>query len=386
MIVNTCKCVILRKYIINILKYLTFTDFNMTAPATPCEQCIKSDPRTLLHQAAGQLVECIPTPKRFKKVANEFDLSASMQVAIIQNLYNQNRVKSLYNFITNQIVFENLFMSEWYKTLAIYPICKNLADLGIGLIYTDYIDMSMSELCCRRKSPSEVAEYCVVPLNLASHLIEYGLYTDAVRLLEDFYECLDFVVSKKAIRAKVRKTMADIRSLVIIMLLSSYNSLLWFKKASHIYTMRGLSLHLMQNQHTIAAFLTECSRYCLLAGQIQTAHDHVISALTTLENSGMHARIFVNALRQASYTFMQLGKVHEARLAITHALTITYHLWKTDQINPVCEKCDECMLHLPFLDCLLDYAEYLKEVDRYNEASMVFDAVCEVRYRTIKSL
>ena len=368
----------------SILKYLTFTDFNMTDPASPCEQCNRSDPKTLLDLAAGRLVECIPTPKRFKKMGNEFKLSASMQVAIIQTLYNRMRLKALYNFIRSQIVFENLFMNEWYKILPIYGICKNLDDLGIGLLYTDFIDFCMAELCARRKSPSEVVDYCVVPLNLASHLIEYGLYTDAVRLLEDLYDCLDVVVSKKAIRANARKTMADVRSLVIISLLSSYNSLLWFKKASDIYQMRGLTLHLMQNQHTIAAFLTECSRFCMLAGLLHPAYEHVMSALTTLENSGMHARIFVNALRQASYTFMQLGRVQDARLAITHALTITYHLWKTDQVTPVCEKCDDCMENLPFIDCLLDFAEYLKEADRYYEASRVFDAVCQVRYGITK--
>ena len=354
-----------------------FTDLNMSVTHESCD-CDRYHPKSLLNQAAASMVKSIPSPKRFKILDDSLKLSASMQIEIINCLFKERRLKALFNFIKSKEVWEKLLIDESYKIVPLYKIHKGLCDGGIGSIYNEIIDGVVSELCSRRRCPSEVAEYCVIPLNLASHLIDSGQFIDAVKLLEDVYDCLDVVVSQKRVTSTVRRSMGDVRILTIISLFNAYNSLLWYQKSRAMYTARTLTLHLIHDQNIAAAFLTECSRFCLIDGEILAAHKHAQDALTCCNNSGVHLRVFVNALRQATYTYMRVGKVQLARFTVIQALTISYHLWRTDPVHPGCHTCGDCMDSILFADTLLDYAEYLKEIDRYYEASKIFDAVARV--------
>ena len=162
------------------------------------------------------------------------------------------------------------------------------------------------------------------------------------------------------------------------------------RRGEEIYQELDLTLSRMQNQHgclpivvkeRTAAFLTECSRYRYIIGDMEPSHCHVMEALRTINDAidgDPHPRIIIDTLRQVTYTYLQLGRRRCARLAIEKALTLCKHICEAAAESTMCSNCYVLSDSQLFLDCLVDYGFYLEKTDRLGESYKVISQAYRV--------
>lgn len=317
-------------------------------------------------------------------------ITTGIQADAINQLWFSGSYRRLYDFLTSGSRLRKLFNSEWYKTVPLHTINIELYEMGEGNIYNHFMEECMTEMMDKSEDSQEFTIYAPIPLNFILYLVDGGYYCEALRVVEILNLGIEHFISKESTIHHVKRMLNDIHTVALTSQLHCYNMLKDVKKGQTIYCERQLVLSRLQNEdgslpniakRKAAAFLTECSKFCYINDEIEKSHKHVMMALNYINDmidEEPHPRIIIDALRQATYTQLQLGRRQNAKLSIEAALTLCKHICEASAGPSMCRKCYDLSDSLLFLDCLVDYGFFLGKTDRLRESWRVMSSAYNV--------
>lgn len=322
-------------------------------------------------------------PDMRQNINNHFPiLPTEIQALILINLWHKAHHSQLLKCLP--LCMESLFSTEYFKALPLHTMNVELDEMGNGWIYEGFKNRIMRKLQKHRNVDSFM-KYVIVPVNFSLSLVDGGFYNQALIILEQLTTNLIHYANDDSTSDEWQISLNEIHTVVATAKLHCYNSLYEVKKAQDIYNVRNnilaplLEEEFQNFNEKAAAFHTQCSRYCYIIGDMSSSHKHIADALQHIkEMANPHPRIVIDVLRQATYTYIELGHPDKAKASILTALTWCKHF--VDKAVTDCSECHHMSHSILFLDCLVDLAFYLERTDQLQKCVIVLEEAFRVSH------
>lgn len=314
-------------------------------------------------------------------------LSTAMRVDLMNNLWIFEKDIKLYNFIMSDSHFEKLFGSDWYKTVPLYTIHIELDESGVGLIFKEFNNKCKSGLKKGNDDVNKFMNYVPIALNYSTYLIDGGYFTYALEIIENLRHLIELHTSQESLSKQIKRSLNEIHIVILTSKFNCCNTLYDIKQGREIYSLGFNLLRTIHDENFVkykekaAAFLTQCSRYCYIIGNLNQSHEHVVQALQFIENlsdDNPHPRIVIDSLRQVTYTLIELGSPQSAKTSIETALTLCKHI--VDKAVGIREysECYDVRDSLLFQECMIDYGFFLGRTDQLIKSYIVLEDAYQV--------
>ena len=342
--------------------------------------------KPLSHMAILTFVDrhnCVLHIDKLKQVIKGF--TVSMKATLLNALIADSLFMQLHTLVTSPVFFEPLFSTEWHKMVQLHAMNAELEERGRGSIFHSLNQLCHAELENRRENLPQFLSYVPISLNYSLYLIEGGYYFKALKVVNQLKEITGKFLSGKC-EDNVRAVLINIYIMALTAKFNCHNTLFELKEGRELYdsnlviVTQACSEEIPNIKVNAAAFFTQCSRYCHLVSDVHASHKYAMQALELIESkvhARPHPRVVINALRQATLTFLQLGLPNSAKITIETALSLCQNVVNESAIKK-CPKCHDLSDSLLFLDCMADYAYFLRWTDETLKSKLVLGEVVKV--------